>query len=165
MNTGNRCLVLGIGNILMSDDGVGSSVVREMSETFRFPDEVTLLDGGTLGLDLLQHLEGVSKLVVVDAVNFGASPGTLVRLVGDEVQFALSMKVSPHQIGFKDLLAVAELMGNKPVETVLLGVQPENLEIGIELSPSVAARYEELKEMVMKELEVSEEQGPVQSFV
>jgi hydrogenase maturation protease len=152
MSAGSQCLVLGIGNILMSDDGVGSMIVSEMSDTIPFPDEVTLLDGGTLGLDLLQHLEGVSKLVVVDAVNIGAVPGTLVRLVGDEVQFALSTKVSPHQIGFKDLLAVADLMGNKPVETVLLGVQPENLEIGIELSPSVAASYKELKEMVLKEV-------------
>lgn len=156
MTAASHCLVLGIGNILMSDDGVGSMLVRELSETASFPDGVTCIDGGTLGLDLLSHLEGTTKLVVVDAINTGANPGTLVRLEGEEVAFALSTKVSPHQIGFKDLLAVAELMGYKPMETVLLGIQPENLSLGTELSPSVAARYNELKQLVLTECEVGE---------
>ena len=85
-------LVLGIGNLIMTDDGVGVKVIHLLQERYSFPGTVALLDGGTLGLDLLPHLEGVKRLVVVDAVETGGPPGTLVRLTGDEINYRL-----PHQ--------------------------------------------------------------------
>lgn len=146
-------LVLGIGNLIMMDDGIGVRVVQLLAERFRFPGEVTIVDGGTLGLDLLPKLEGVARLLVVDAVETGKSPGTLVRLSGDDVPFALETKVSPHQMGLKDLLAVASLLGSLPGELVLLGIQPELIELGTDLSPSVEAQLEPLVGNVVKELE------------
>jgi len=145
-------LVLGIGNLIMSDDGVGVRVVQLLQERYRFPEEVTLLDGGTLGLDLLPKLEGVERLLVVDAVETGGAPGTLLRLSGDDIPLALETKVSPHQMGLKDLLTVASLQGFDPAEMVLWGVQPECIEMGMELSPVVAEQVAQLTENVLTEL-------------
>ncbi len=145
-------LVLGIGNLIMSDDGVGVRVVQRLAAEFRFPPSVTVLDGGTLGLDLLPRLEGVERLLVVDAVETGGVPGTPVRMVDDEIPVALETKVSPHQMGLKDLLAVASFQGFAPREMVLWGVQPERLDLGMELSPAVAARVDYLVDAVLKEL-------------
>jgi len=143
-DTSTAILVLGIGNLVMSDDGVGVRVVQELRRRYLFPDHVEVVDGGTLGLDLLPKLEGVGRLLVVDAVETGGKPGTLVRLSGEELPIALQTKVSPHQMGLKDLLAVAELMGHSPKDMVLIGIQPDGIEMGIELSPHVAERLEEM---------------------
>ncbi len=146
-------LVLGIGNLVMSDDGIGVRVIQQLSACFRFPDGVTLLDGGTLGLDLLPQLEGVERLLVVDAVDIGKTPGTLTRLSGDDVPIVLETKVSPHQMGLKDLLAVAMLQGFAPLEMVLWGVQPEMIEMGTDLSPAVAGALNTLVKNVLLELD------------
>jgi hydrogenase maturation protease len=145
-------LVLGIGNLVMTDDGVGVRVIHLLQERYFFPDGVTLLDGGTLGLDLLHYLEGVTRLIVVDAVESGGPPGTLVRLMGEELNIAFRTKLSPHQMGLQDLLLVAELQGNAPAEMVLLGVQPGEIGMGIELTPEVAAQVEILVKGVLQEL-------------
>ena len=146
-------LVLGIGNTVMSDDGVGVKVVQSLQEQYRFPDHVELLDGGTLGLDLLPKLEGISRLIIVDAVETGSAPGTCVRLSGDELPIALETKLSPHQMGLKDLLAVARLLGHAPGEMVLIGVQPGSIEMSTELTPAVEAQVEAMKGAVLRELE------------
>lgn len=145
-------LIMGLGNTIMTDDGIGPKVIGLLQRDGRVPAEVTLLDGGTLGLDLLPHLEGVERLIIVDAVETGNPPGSLVRLAGDEVPDALETKLSPHQMGLKDLLAVARLMDCLPREVVLIGVQPGSLELGTELTPDVAARLPELRDMVLGEI-------------
>ncbi|MBI5656028.1 MAG: HyaD/HybD family hydrogenase maturation endopeptidase [Geobacter sp.] len=145
-------LVLGIGNLVMSDDGVGVRVVQRLAAGYRFPPGVSLLDGGTLGLDLLPRLEGVERLLVVDAIDSREEPGTLVRLSGEEVPVALATRLSPHQMGLKDLLAVADLQGNCPAEVVLVGVQPACIEMGMELSSAVGGRFDELTQRVLDEL-------------
>ncbi len=137
----------------MSDDGIGIRVIQRLLENCRFPSQVTVFDGGTLGLDLLPQLEGVDRLLIVDAVETGKLPGSLVRLTGADVQPVMETKLSPHQMGLKDLLAVAALQGIDPPEMVLLGCQPENIELGMDLSPSVAARLDELVAQVVRELE------------
>jgi len=136
----------------MSDDGVGVRVVQRLATGYRFPPEVTLLDGGTLGLDLLPRLEGVDRLLVVDAIDSREAPGTLVRLSGEEVPVALATRLSPHQMGLKDLLAVADLQGICPAEVVLVGIQPGCIEMGMELSDVVEGRFDELSRMVLDEL-------------
>jgi hydrogenase maturation protease len=145
-------LVLGIGNLIMSDDGIGVRVVQLLAERYRFPAGVTVLDGGTLGLDLLPRLEGVERLLVVDAVDTGRTAGTMVRMAGEEVPVVLETKVSPHQTGLTDLLAVAMLQGFAPREMVLWGVQPALIDLGTELSEAVAARLEPLAGKVLAEL-------------
>jgi hydrogenase maturation protease len=146
-------LILGIGNLVMSDDGIGVRVIQQLSARFRFPDGVALLDGGTLGLDLLPRFEGVERLLVVDAVDIGKTPGTLARLSGDDVPIVLETKVSPHQMGLKDLLAVAMLQGFDPLEMVLWGVQPEKIEMGMELSSVVEESLDALVKNVLLELD------------
>lgn len=148
-------LILGLGNTIMSDDGVGPKVVERMRENCESLENVMLLDGGTLGLDLLPYLEGVERLIIVDAVETGQPAGTLVRLAGDDVPLALETKLSPHQMGLKDLLAVARLTGHLPSEIILIGVQPLLLEMGTELSPPVAEALSELITMVQTEIYLS----------
>ncbi|HZV80782.1 MAG TPA: HyaD/HybD family hydrogenase maturation endopeptidase [Geobacteraceae bacterium] len=145
-------LVLGLGNLVMSDDSAGVRVVQGLMSRHRFPPGVTLLDGGTLGLDLLPYLEEVDRLLVIDAVETGSPAGTLVRLAGEEIPLALATKVSPHQMGLKDLLTVADLQGHAPGEMVLLGVQPGSIEMAMELSPEVAEAIGPLEEKVLQEL-------------
>jgi hydrogenase maturation protease len=137
----------------MSDDGTGVRVIQQLADNYRFPPEVTLLDGGTLGLDLLPQLEGIDRLLIVDAVETGKVPGSLIRLTGMDVHPVMEMKLSLHQMGLKDLLAVAMLQGITPPEMVLMGIQPENIELGMDLSPAVAAKFDTLVENVLRELE------------
>jgi hydrogenase maturation protease len=151
--TAPEVLVLGIGNTVMSDDGVGPKVVQALCREYRFPDGIDLVDGGTLGLDLLPLLEAKSHLIMIDAVETGRQPGTRVRLSGEELPIALETRISPHQMGLKDLLAVARLMGHAPGEMVLIGVQPKSIEVGIELTPEVALQLEAMKQAVLSELE------------
>ena len=146
-------LVLGLGNILLADEGVGVRVIEHLLARYDFPEGVRVMDGGTLGLDLLPYLEDASRLLVVDAVQARKAPGTLVRLVGDEVPVFLDVsKVSAHQEGLQDLLAVATLKGYLPDEVVFWGAQIESLGVGLELSPAVAAQVDALGEKVLAEL-------------
>jgi hydrogenase maturation protease len=137
----------------MNDDAAGVLVVQALTEKYQFPEELALLDGGTLGLDILPYLEGVDRLLVVDAVETGEPAGTIVRMTGDDIPLALATKVSPHQMGLKDLLLVADLQGYAPREMVLWGVQPGSIEMDIELSPEVAQSLGPLEDRVLEELE------------
>jgi hydrogenase maturation protease len=145
-------LVLGIGNPIMSDDAVGGRIVELLQQHYRFPPEVQLLDGDTLGTSLLHHLEWVENLLVVDAVETGSPPGTLIRLANDEIPRVLAAKLSPHQMGLSDLLAVAALQGCAPQEVVVWGIQPASVDMGLDLSPPVAGQMESLTAGVLEEL-------------
>jgi hydrogenase maturation protease len=145
-------LVLGLGNTIMSDDGFGVKVVTALSSRYRFPESVKLLDGGTLGLDLLPHLEGVEKLLIIDALDMRAEPGTISRIEGEEVPRAFASKLSVHQMGLQDLLAVAELQGHIPKNLVVWGAQPESIEMGTELTALVASALPLVVEHVLAEL-------------
>jgi hydrogenase maturation protease len=147
-----KTLILGVGNLLMSDEGVGVRVIERLTERYWLPEEVQTLDGGTLGMDLLFYLEGVDNLILVDAVDAGEPPGTIVRMEGDDVPAFLSVKISPHQIGVPDMLFAAKLKDLYPKELVLFGVQPERLAIGMELSFTVEALVDELVDYVIGQL-------------
>jgi hydrogenase maturation protease len=145
-------LVLGIGNALMNDDGFGVRVIEMLQENYRFPAEVTVLDGGTLGLDLLPRLEAADKLLIIDALEMGADTGSVFRLEGEAVPRAFANKLSVHQMGVQDLLAVAELQGYCPPELVIWGVQPGSIEMALTLSEPVAAAIDEVVSGVVEEL-------------
>ena len=149
-----QTLVLGVGNTLMSDEGVGVRVAERLVQNYLVPEEVQVLDGGTLGMDLLYYMEGVPNLLIVDAIQANREPGYLLRLADDAVPAFLSMKVSPHQIGVPDMLATARLRGTTPPNIVLWGVQPERIEIGLELSDTLAALVDTLVENVIRELQL-----------
>nr|HID14165.1 HyaD/HybD family hydrogenase maturation endopeptidase [Anaerolineae bacterium] len=147
-----KTLVLGVGNLLLSDDGVGVHTIRRLQEVAQLPEEVQVVDGGTSGLDLLHYLEGVSHLLIVDAVEKGKEPGTLTRMAGEQVPAYLSLKMSPHEIGLPDMLFAAKLRDLYPDEVVIWGVQPATTEVGLDLSPPVAARVDVLVEKILEEL-------------
>lgn len=145
-------LVLGLGNLLMSDDSVGVRTVQRLQQEFRVTEGVTILDGGTLGLDLLPYIELADQLLIVDALEMGAESGSLFRLEGDDVPRAFASKLSVHQMGLQDLLAVAELQGYAPQTLVVHGIQAGSLEMKLELTPPVAAAMNSLLEAVVCEL-------------
>jgi hydrogenase maturation protease len=147
-----RTLVLGLGNILLRDDGLGVWMAESLARRFAFPPEVTVLDGGTLGLDLLPRLDGIERLLVIDAVKLGRAPGEIVRLEGDDVPAALDIKMSPHQIGVQDLLAGARLLGSEPPRVVLWGMEPERLDPGTGFSASVKDALPRIETAVLDEL-------------
>ena len=148
-----QVLILGLGNALMRDDGFGVQAIAALTSRFRFPAEIRLIDGGTLGLDLLPHLENVDKLVIVDALDMREPPGRVFRLEGDSVPRAFASKLSVHQMGIQDLLAVAELQGHLPGTLVVWGVQPESIEMGTELTPAVAAALPAVLDGIAGELQ------------
>ena len=148
----SETLVLGVGNLIQSDDGVGIHAIRRLQALAELPDGVQVVDGGTLGLELLHCLEGVSHLVVVDAVEAGTPAGTLIRMADDEVPAYLSLKMSPHQIGLPDLLFASKLRDLYPQQVVIWGIQPASIEMGLELSPLVADQLDALVQNVVKEI-------------
>jgi hydrogenase maturation protease len=146
-------LVLGIGNTLMNDDSFGVRVIEKLQHEYVFPANVCVLDGGTLGLDLLPRLEGVGKLLIIDALDMGAETGSVFRLAGEEVPRAFASKLSVHQMGVQDLLAVAELQGICPVELVVWGAQPGSIEMQMTLSEPVATAVDKVVLAAVEELQ------------
>ncbi|MGQ9927229.1 MAG: HyaD/HybD family hydrogenase maturation endopeptidase [Chloroflexaceae bacterium] len=148
----SMALVLGLGNLLLSDEGVGVHVVQHVSRRYHLPEQVRILDGGTLGLGLLPYLQGVTYLLVVDAIDAGQPPGTIVRLEDEAIPAALAHKMSMHQVGLQELLALSQLSGDTPAHIVLIGVQPASLEPGLEPSPLIADLLDTLADRVAGEL-------------
>ena len=145
-------LVLGLGNILLGDEGVGARVAQRLQALYDFPDGTRVLEGGTLALDLLPDVEDTDRLLVIDAVDMGAAPGKIVRIEDDEVPVFLSMKVSPHQMGLADILSAARLRGRTPEKLVLWGVQPGVIDATLDLSQPVAAQVDVLLDNVLADL-------------
>ncbi|WP_135075218.1 HyaD/HybD family hydrogenase maturation endopeptidase [Terasakiella sp. SH-1] len=122
-------LILGIGNLLWADEGFGVRAIEELNRLYEFGDNVKLMDGGTQGIYLVQHVRDADILVVFDAVDYGLEPGTLKLVEGDEVpRFLGAKKVSLHQTGFQEVLAMAEMFDEAPSHLFLIGVQPKELE-------------------------------------
>jgi len=146
-----KTLVLGLGNLVHSDDGLGVHAIQTLREDPRVPSDVVLMDGGTQGLALLPHISSFQRVLAIDALDVGEAPGTLVRLEGKALR-NLPGKASVHQLGFADLLVALELLDDLPEEIVLLGVQPLSTEWGTELTPPVRAALERLPEYVVEQL-------------
>jgi hydrogenase maturation protease len=144
-------VVLGLGNSLHSDDGIGPQAIERLRSDARVPADVALIEGGTLGLELLTYIWDCSYLLVLDAVDVGQPPGTLVRMSSQEVQ-TLPGKGSVHQMGVADLLVALRVLASRTPEIVLLGVQPASTEWGTELSPAVAAVLPALADAAIAEL-------------
>ncbi len=130
-------IVLGLGNPLMGDDGAGLEALEALRRGYDFGLGVTLEDGGTLGLALLPVVEDAGSLLVLDAVRLGGQPGTTVVREGDEIPRCLSLKLSPHQAGFRETLALAELRGNLPPRLALVGVEVTDAQYAQPLSLNV----------------------------
>jgi hydrogenase maturation protease len=144
-------LVLGLGNVLCGDDGLGAVAVHLVERRYRAPDGVEVLDGGTLGLSLLPCLEQAEQAILVDAIRTDDPPGTLVRLEGDDVAPAVASRLSVHQVGVMDLLEAARWRGRLPPRLVLLGIVPQSLELGVSRTAVVEAALPALVEAVAAE--------------
>jgi hydrogenase maturation protease len=141
---GRATVVLGLGNLLRRDEGLGIRALERLRAGYALPSAVRFVDGGTLGLELLCYLEEADRLLVLDAVLDDGPPGAVVRLAGEEVPAFFGLRTSPHEVGLADLLAVCRLRGSEPREVVVLGLRPETVELGWDLSDAVAARIDAL---------------------
>jgi hydrogenase maturation protease len=151
-------LILGVGNILLKDEGVGVHVVRRMKE-MNLPKYVEVLDGGTAGLELVDFIENRSKLIVVDAVKNGGRPGTIYRLTETNLRIKPKAIMSFHEIDFLDALYMSDVMKNKPKEVVVIGIEPKDMSDGLELSSEIEERIPRIIEVVMEELESSNDKA------
>jgi len=146
-----NAVVLGLGNILHADDGAGAQAIQRLREDPRVPADVALVEGGTLGLELLSYVWDCSRLIVIDAVDVGEAPGTVVRMSGEELN-SLPGGSSVHQLGVSDLLVALRVLAQRQPAVVLLGVQPANTEWSTEVSPAVAAAMDSLVDAAVREL-------------
>ena len=144
-------VVIGIGNPLMGDDGIGLAALQRL-RAWEFDPYVERVDGGTWGMNLLRFVEEARRLIILDAIEAGQAPGTPVLLEGDEIPRFLSTKLSPHQIELREVLALAELRSTLPEETLALGLQPGRIEMSERLSPEVEGRLAEVVERCVERL-------------
>jgi hydrogenase maturation protease len=147
-----KIIILGVGNILLADEGFGVRVVEELLRHYRFPDHVEVIDGGTMGYELIRFLYGADKLILIDAIDGAGQPGTLYRFTGEEVKEYYRQKVSMHQLGIQEVLAMLEISNKQIAEVVVLGVQPVSLEMGFELSEPVLPQVTKVTEQVLAQL-------------
>ena len=147
-----RAVVLGIGNTILTDEAAGVRAVELLEQRYRVPDNVLVIDGGTSGMEMIEDLSNLDFLIVIDVVKTGAAPGTVVKIAGDEIPVFFRRKLSPHQIALPDVLASLELLDAMPKEIIVLGVEPISLELGMEMTDTVAAKVPLLVEMAVMEL-------------
>jgi hydrogenase maturation protease len=144
-------LLLGIGNILLGDEGIGVRAIEAFQARYRIPDGVDVVDGGTTGMGLLDLIAGRDQVIIVDAVRMDAAPGTIVRLDGDAIPPGLRQRISPHHLGIGDVLAVLSVIDEAPKALTVIGIEPADLDFGVGLSPEIAARVDDLVAAVAAE--------------
>lgn len=147
-----RALVLGLGNILLGDEGVGVRIVEALAARYVFPEGVEALDGGTSGMELLDTIAGCENLLICDAVRADGPPGTVIRLADAQVPALFRQHLSPHQLGLADVLATLTLIGQAPASVTLIGVVPQNLDLGMELSAAMAPAIDRAVACLAEEL-------------
>lgn len=138
-----RKIILGIGNLLNRDEGVGVHAVRALQQR-QSAGDFEIVDGGTLGLNLLPLVEEASHLIVLDAIEARREPGTLIELLRDQVPLFSAIKMSQHQRSFQKVLGLARVRGHLPAQLALVGLQPADCQVGVELSPVVARALPQL---------------------
>jgi len=152
MSKPSPMLVLGLGNVLCGDDGLGVAAVARLAERYEVGPGVRIADGGTLGLALLGLFDGMDEVLLVDAILADDAPGALVALDGDDVAPAARSRLSVHQVGVADLLDALDLLGRRPRRLALVGLVPDRLELGMERSAAVERGLPGLVERVVCEI-------------
>lgn len=144
--------LLGVGNILLTDEGLGVHVVNELRDAYTFTPEINIIDGGTMGMELLTYMRGMKKLLLVDAVNGGEKPGTVYEFPHKELEKYFTDHISVHEVGMQDILRIRHIQEEPLEDAVVIGVEPASLDVGFEPSESVAAVLPDVKERVLKVL-------------
>jgi hydrogenase maturation protease len=152
----SNTVVIGVGNTILSDEGVGVHAARLLQADSRAPAGVTILDGGTIGLELVPYACDASYVLLLDAMNSDQAPGTLARMTGNELLGTKTGR-SAHQLGVADLIAALALVSTRPQDIVVLGVQPANMDWGTSLSPAVEAALLPLVDAALAQLQTWEE--------
>lgn len=146
-------LVIGLGNILLTDEGIGVHAASALKKRYSFaPEVVEVIDGGTMGLDLLPLFEGRDKIMIIDAVDFGKEPGYIGIISNDEIPSALKTKLSVHHIGLSDVLYAAKLMGIMPSDVCLVGIQPKSLDVGLDMTDGIKEKIDILIDLTIGKL-------------
>ena len=144
--------IIGLGNILMTDEGVGGHVVNEFERRYTVPEHVEIVDGGAAGLGLIPFIEGREKVLMVDAVNFDQEPGYIETIENDEIPVRLTLKASMHHLGLMDVLCIVRMSGNIPKDLCIIGIQPKSLELGLDMSPEIWDKKDILIERIVSKL-------------
>jgi hydrogenase maturation protease len=147
-----KILILGLGNTILQDEGVGVKAMEQLRADYPWPGDVTFLDGGMMGLELLPYLESADAVLILDAVQTGAPPGALVRLENGEIPAVVALKMSMHQVSLQEALAMATFRSTLPERMVLWGMVPAAIDLGTDLTPIAAERLEHLVQAAVKEL-------------
>lgn len=157
MNNKKPIMVIGVGNVIQMDDGAGIHTLREL-EKLPMPEEVELFDGGTLGIDLMPWIEGREKLIFIDSVKADMEPGTLFKFTPDDLNYDEAPKTSVHQIGLIESLQMISIIGKAPEKIVIFGIQPDIIDWGEELTPSISKAIPKLVEHILNEIKLSIEE-------
>ncbi len=145
-------LIIGMGNVLMQDEGIGVRAVEELENRYIVPEGVTVVDGGTTGMELFEPMRNCDRLIVADAVNTGDAYGTMVRIANDDIPAFFQTKLSNHQLGLSDLLALLTLKGEAPEHVAIIGMVPHSLENRLGLTPEAKAGLDTMVDMLIAEL-------------
>jgi hydrogenase maturation protease len=145
-------VVLGLGNILLSDEGVGVHTVHAIKRQYDFQPGINLVDGGTMGLDLLPLFQNGDRILIIDAVDFRKPAGHVGVIEGGAIPSALNAKLSAHHIGLSDLLFTAKLMRTTPLEICLIGIQPKSLELGLDMTQEIGAQMDSIISLAVQKL-------------
>jgi len=151
-NRQRNILIIGMGNVLMQDEGVGVRAVEELEHRYHLPAEVTLVDGGTTGMELFEPMRNCNCLIVADAVNADSPPGSLLRIANEEIRAFFQTKLSNHQLGLSDLLALLALKGESPEHIAIIGMVPHSLENKLGLTPEATTGLNGMVTMLVEEL-------------
>lgn len=146
-----KTLIVGLGNILLGDEGVGVKVIEGLEERFTLPANFSLLDGGTAGYALIDYMKGYDRLIMIDAVRGGKKPGTIYHLSADDIQQRTDLKLSGHQISLPDVLLLAGKLDKLP-EILLIGIEPKVMDYDLELSSDVNGAAEKVIDLLAQEL-------------
>ncbi|HEB87556.1 MAG TPA: HyaD/HybD family hydrogenase maturation endopeptidase [Gammaproteobacteria bacterium] len=147
-----KILIIGMGNVLMQDEGVGVRAVEELENRYHIPESVSVVDGGTTGMNLFDPIRQCDQLIVADAINTGAPDGSLVRIADNEIPAFFQTKLSNHQLGLSDLLALLTLKGEVPEHVVIIGMVPHSLENRLGLTAEATAGLTAMVAMLLAEL-------------
>ena len=145
-------LVIGMGNVLMQDEGIGVRAVEELESRYELPTHVRVMDGGTTGMELFEPMRVADCLIIADAVNFDRPPGSLVRIADEEINAFFQTKLSNHQLGLSDLLALLNLKNEKPQRVAIIGMVPYGLENRLGLSKQAAGGLDAMVDMLVRDL-------------
>lgn len=151
-NTNSSIILLGVGNILLTDEGLGVHIVNQFWEDYVCNPPITILDGGTMGMELLSYMRGMKQLILVDAINGGEAPGTVYGFTHEEMNQYFTDRISVHEVGMQDILRIRALQEDPLDDAVVIGIEPLSLELGLEVTPVVAQSIPAVIEKIVDQL-------------